>query len=128
MCARKTVVSFAKQTVQKCSLSLSNYRQSNMFSFTVFVYYFTVVSWVALATPHKPQQSLVSQSLLANQSTLDSYDAIQLRKLNYLGSSFFVYTKSLTTGDAIDYVVDGASGEKKIGNVFDKKTRHFHQI
>ena len=99
-----------------------------MFSFTLFVYYFTVVSWVALATPQKPQQSLVSQSLLANQSTLDSYDTIQLRKLNYLGSSLSVYTKSLTTGDAIDYVVDGANGEKKIGNVFKNKLKECSSV
>ena len=86
-----------------------------MLSFTLFVYYLTVISWVALATPQKPQQSLVSQSLLANQSTLDSCDTIQLRKLNYLGTSFFVYTKSLTTGDAIDYVVDEQTVKRKLG-------------
>ncbi len=55
--------------------------------------------------------------------SLDAFkhcNSVTLRKITFMDESFFVWEKSNTIGDTVDYVLNGQNGEKKVSNIFSK--------
>ena len=66
--------------------------------------------------------SFINSGFISTRDSISAPISIDLRKINFLNESFYVWKKSDVLGDAVDFVMDGKNGEVKIAKIFQQKT------